>query len=67
MGLIFSASFFSLLPVLSNTPGTGRCYSRTCPFVREDGLLLLPFLSTGVWSSVSTMTFVAETLLQVQQ
>eukprot|EP00752_Nemacystus_decipiens_P008327 g7442.t1 len=41
-----------------------RCYSRTCPFVREDGLLLLPFLSTGVWSSVSTMTFVAETLLQ---
>eukprot|EP00903_Cladosiphon_okamuranus_P013219 g12329.t2 len=41
-----------------------RSFSRTCPFVREDGLLVLPFLSTGAWSSVSTMSFVAEALLQ---
>ncbi|CAM9739049.1 unnamed protein product [Ectocarpus sp. 6 AP-2014] len=41
-----------------------RCFSRTCSFVREDGMLQVPFLTTGVWSSVSTMTFVARTLLQ---
>ncbi|CAM9482800.1 unnamed protein product [Ectocarpus sp. 4 AP-2014] len=41
-----------------------RCFSRTCSFVRKDGMLQVPFLTTGVWSSVSTMTFVARTLLQ---
>ncbi|CAM9533820.1 unnamed protein product [Ectocarpus fasciculatus] len=41
-----------------------RCFSRTCSFVGEDGMLQLPFLTTGVWSSVSTMAFVARTLLQ---
>ncbi|CAM9756049.1 unnamed protein product [Pylaiella littoralis] len=41
-----------------------RCFSRTCSFVGEDGLLDLPFLSRGVWSSVSTMALVTEALLE---
>lgn len=64
--LLIELIFFVIF-LLSSVPLPSRRFSRTCPFILEDGQLHVPFLVPETWNSIGTLAFVVQSLLEVRR